>query len=349
MHGFRNLTARAIDAWRKLGATPVAGASRTGPFAPQPTSRSLPTFAAIALTALGVVAVINYLIGPERSVLVLYALPVGYAAWRTGSAGGISLALLGAAAWLLAADRFDEPNAYWNAFARFGVLALLAHVISLHRELRSALRLSQAQARTDPLTGLLNSRAFHDAARIELSRVHRSGRPVSLVFLDLDDFKQVNDQDGHEAGDRVLQTVSAAIRSSLRVTDLVGRVGGDEFVVLMADCDGKAAGLAVSRIRVAVATATRKLHRSVTFSIGVGTWTKDPPEIDAMLSCSDGLMYAAKREGKDRVRVQRDAQLWHDSRMRHDHGSPPRSASHPGRRDGELHRARAAARIVQND
>jgi diguanylate cyclase (GGDEF)-like protein len=103
-------------------------------------------------------------------------------------------------------------------------------------------------ARRDPLTGLLNRRAVYEMAEHELARALRSGRPIAIAYLDLDDLKRVNDTDGHEAGDELISRFAAALRMATRESDLVGRFGGDEFVVVMPDTDYAAGVTAIERL-----------------------------------------------------------------------------------------------------
>lgn len=152
------------------------------------------------------------------------------------------------------------------------------------------------EARTDPLTGLLNRRALDERLEAELARQERAGGPVSLLLLDLDNFKQINDEQGHARGDEVLQGVADAMRDVARTADVLGRIGGDEFALLLADTGEGGAWVAANRLRERV----RQLD--VTVSIGAvtieesSTWT-----VDAMLRTADEALYEAKRAGRDRA------------------------------------------------
>ena len=158
----------------------------------------------------------------------------------------------------------------------------------------------QQAARTDPLTSLSNRRAFVEAAWLELERGRRHGRPLSLLYIDCDDFKLVNDRLGHVAGDAVLSAVGATLRQAVRGLDTVARLGGDEFGVLLPEVDRAGAVALADRLRVQLRETLSGRGDAVTFSIGVATFLRPPASVDEMILRADELMYKAKRSGKDR-------------------------------------------------
>lgn len=166
------------------------------------------------------------------------------------------------------------------------------------------------QAHTDSLTGLLNRGYFLEMAEKELSRARRYHYPVALAMLDLDYFKAVNDSHGHEVGDRVLQEFATICRESLRDSDLLARIGGEEFVILFPETGGEEAGEVAERIRTAVA-ATRvatPLGHALRFTVSVGIAAHQPEQnIDGLLSSADRALYDAKRSGRNRCCLTPDA------------------------------------------
>jgi len=152
----------------------------------------------------------------------------------------------------------------------------------------------------DPLTRVLNGRAFSDRLTQELERRKRYKRPLSLLYLDLDNFKTLNDSRGHQTGDAVLRLVADAMRQAVRQADVVGRLGGDEFAVLMPETDGLLADAAATRLAASLRTAFNGTP-SVTASIGVVSVTSAEADSDKVLGLADQAMYEAKRAGKDRV------------------------------------------------
>ena len=155
-----------------------------------------------------------------------------------------------------------------------------------------------AEARADTLTGLLNRRGFEERLAAEVARATRERTSLALVSLDLDHFKRVNDEQGHEAGDRALAMVGAVIADHVRGADPAARWGGEEFVVVLPGADAPAAHAFAGRDRAAVAASGTGL----TASAGVAV-SDIPPDPPALLAAADAAMYAAKRTGRDRTVV----------------------------------------------
>jgi diguanylate cyclase (GGDEF)-like protein len=183
---------------------------------------------------------------------------------------------------------------------RFGAMAALAFNSARLRELL------RAQARTDSLTGMLNRRAYYERLAEELARGERTKVPVSVVMLDIDYFKPINDDYGHAEGDRVLQAVSTTLRATVRADETVARYGGEEFALIAAGAESaEAVGLA-ERARAAVAEVAVK-GRSLSASAGVATWPGDGDNSDRLLEAADAALYAAKRAGRNRTCVAGEA------------------------------------------
>jgi diguanylate cyclase (GGDEF)-like protein/PAS domain S-box-containing protein len=175
----------------------------------------------------------------------------------------------------------------------------VTHLKQIERELRRL-------ATVDELTELANRRQFFDRGRRMLERARRSGRPVALLLFDLDHFKQINDTFGHAAGDLVLRRVAAACREVLRSGDLVARLGGEEFAVLLDGADAVEAELVAERLREAIAgldIAVRGRRMPVTASLGVALPAPGREDLEACLAAADRALYRAKRAGRNRVCV----------------------------------------------
>jgi len=147
---------------------------------------------------------------------------------------------------------------------------------------------------------VLNARAFADRLGQELDRNRRYPRPLALMYMDLDNFKVINDTHGHQTGDAVLRLVGEAMRSSVRLADVVGRLGGDEFAVLMPETDAALADAAAKRLAASLRTVFKGTP-TVTASIGVVSCSVAEANTDELLRKADQAMYEAKRAGKDRV------------------------------------------------
>jgi diguanylate cyclase (GGDEF)-like protein len=172
----------------------------------------------------------------------------------------------------------------------------------LQEELLAQTRRLEALIFEDTLTGLANRRYILTQLGSAVSAARRHGRPLSVAIVDVDHFKSVNDEHGHAAGDRVLVAVAAALADHLRAEDQLGRLGGEEFLVVLGDTDAAAAERVTEKLRCEVA-ATRVEHGgediSVTVSIGTATWDGEPPE--TLLRRADDALYAAKASGRDRA------------------------------------------------
>lgn len=187
-------------------------------------------------------------------------------------------------------------------------LARLEQLLSvLMYPLRNALRYRQALqwAHRDPLTGLGNRAALEEHLQREIRVAQRHARPLSLLVLDVDHFKRVNDRFGHQAGDEVLRHVSSLLRQALRDTDLACRYGGEEFVVILTNTDGAGARVAAERIRAAIAEHPCGMGPTgaaleVTVSVGV-TALRAEDDASSVFERADRAMYAAKAAGRNRV------------------------------------------------
>lgn len=201
-----------------------------------------------------------------------------------------------------------EPESRsWDADERI-LASSAAAIVRVVLEHEAIQREMARQARTDPLTGLLNRRAFMDELSRRFDRLEVDGLPGALVFVDLDNFKLLNDSRGHDVGDAALQTAAQVLRSSVRPTDLVARFGGDEFALWLDGADELAAAERAEHLRTAGPAALAQFAAPgvppITFSIGVaGRWPGRGEQADALLQRADRAMYAVKRGGRGNWRV----------------------------------------------
>jgi diguanylate cyclase (GGDEF)-like protein len=179
-------------------------------------------------------------------------------------------------------------------------LRRLADTAMTTLELRRAMKRVRSLAMIDSLTGIANRHALICEIERAIARLRRDGAPFGLVYVDLDGFKRVNDEQGHDAGDDVLRQVAVALKTALRASDLAGRLGGDEFAVLLAgdDIDAEAAA---ERMRAHIESRLTACGFGVTASVGAVEFVSCPESAYAALNFADRLMYRAKRSGKNQV------------------------------------------------
>lgn len=260
---------------------------------------------ALALISIPFFGLLDYLSVPEVAFSVFCLIPLSVLAWVGDGDDRAIVAwacVLAALSWLLAdlaagAEYEQVSIAMWNLATRLAIFLILTRLlVNLRQSVAEAHRL----ARVDHLTGIANSRTFQIEVKREVARSQRTGRAISLAYLDVDDFKSINDTQGHAGGDRVLRHLAIALHLSTRSTDLVGRVGGDEFAVLLPETGPEDAASAIKALDTRVAERTADLGSRVSFSLGCVTFMRAPADADELLQAADELMYAAKGAGKNK-------------------------------------------------
>ena len=251
----------------------------------------------------GVIAFADWSTGPEFACSVGYLLPVFLAA-TAGRRAGLGIAAVAAVIWtVVEMESRTRPYAnalvpFWNPIARFAVLSLVSSLVAT---LTAKLARERGLSRTDPLTGLPNIRAFHEAATAEIHRMRRTGGALTAAYLDIDDFKAVNDAHGHAAGDELLVLAARTMTEALRGTDLVARLGGDEFALLLPGASLADAVLRLRTVHSALAAVTASCRPAVGFSIGAVTFTDPPHSGEHLIAHADRIMYGVKQHGKNTV------------------------------------------------
>lgn len=257
------------------------------------------------LAGIAAVAGIDYITGLEVRIFPLYFLPLMLAAWYFTRTTTLLTALLVTAVWAAALyfGEGDYSEAWiWpvNVIAQ-GVAFLL--VALLFSGLHEGVRREREFARTDPLTHLPNSRSFYERVGSVLAVCRRNSEAATLAYIDLDNFKQVNDRLGHHKGDELLQEVANVMNDVLRNSDVVARMGGDEFIVLLAETDAPEAENALEKLRARIAESPQFVANDVTVSIGAASYSLAPPDITEMIKAADKVMYRVKAAGKNSVVV----------------------------------------------
>jgi diguanylate cyclase (GGDEF)-like protein len=266
----------------------------------------LPRPALFALGPLGA-ALIAYALAttpPDQTDgALLYVWPVLWVTYFFGRDAAIFIVAWVAAVQGAAVLAMDDPqfDRWMDVTVSVALVALVVYAL-VRRNERLVERLA-SEARVDKLTGVLNRRGFEERAAVELDRARRSGGPVGAATFDIDYFKRVNDEWGHDVGDDVLERLGEVLRSQSRSDDVVARMGGEEFVTLLPGAGVEEAIAYAERVRAAVAEqgAGHDLPR-VTVSAGVSAEVA-PLSVDELVHSADAALYAAKRAGRDRVLV----------------------------------------------
>jgi diguanylate cyclase (GGDEF)-like protein len=251
----------------------------------------------LSLALVPVVGWVAHLLGHALNVALpftpLYLIPLTISAWFCGRRLGLATAAATSLTLYLAARDFAEQAGALYLMVAFQSVTYVM-VTLLVAYLRAVIEEERSLARTDPLTELLNARAFHEVAAVELRRAARYKRPLSCIVIDLDHFKDVNDTLGHAAGDDALKLIGNSMRKTIRVVDIASRIGGDEFCLLLPETGTDGAVALVDRIRQQIAITS---FGKLSISVGCVTFIDIPGTVNQMLRESDLAMYAAKAKG----------------------------------------------------
>lgn len=258
---------------------------------------------AIVFFLIAIVGVIDYLTGYEVSLSILYLVPVSISAWYATDFLATLVSIISAMTWLAvdytSGHQYTHPAiAFWNAGVRFGFFVIIAFLLE---RLHAALGVQAALAQQDGLTGIMNARAFRQRCEPIIQLAARYCHPLTLGYLDLDGFKGINDSLGHHGGDIVLKAVATAIAERLRASDFVGRMGGDEFAILLPETDLTGAQTFFNNTREALRSLADRNGWSIGFSFGVAVFHPPPASLADAISCADRLMYEVKSTGKNGI------------------------------------------------
>jgi diguanylate cyclase (GGDEF)-like protein len=277
---------------------------KTKPIYDRPAVKKI-VFTLISFCCLFIAGLFDHKLTYRVSSMLLYLPAIAIAVLFVSRYFGIMQAVLSTIVWLsmdlkTGGSRyvyFFMP--YWNALARISFFMTVVLSIEFYNNYKR----EKSIAVRDPLTGVLNRRGFYEYAGKELERSKRYKHPFSLIFLDCDDFKQINDNLGHAAGDKLLWNLAHRIDKSMRTSDIVARLGGDEFAVLLAETDHEGALQFVKRLRLDLLNVMQRNNWPVTYTFGLAPFEEPPDSIDHMLRVADEAMYSAKKKGKDRIEL----------------------------------------------
>lgn len=260
-------------------------------------------------TVVGVVSVIlfgilDYLTGDEFAFSQFYLLPIILVTWatdiRVGFFMSLGSSLILTSAEVVGGQIYSDPIMYIvNIFVRTLFYLIYAYLIE---NLKISRKKVQWAARTDFVTGVFNRRYFQELLGMEIDRARRYPHPLAVVYMDMDNFKTMNDLFGHKVGDEVLRCIAAALKSQLRKTDVIARLGGDEFALLLPSARLSEAEIVLSKVRNHLLETMRQRNWPVTFSIGVVVCVSPPLSVDQLIDKADETMYQVKNSTKNDVR-----------------------------------------------
>ena len=256
---------------------------------------------AAALCLVGTVGIFDHISGHKYSFGPFYLAVILFVGWYLNRASAFAITLVALLTGIVA--NYGCPPLFSSVHTwAIGVrLAFYIAPVLLLIRLREALEQARELSRVDFVTGLANRRSFSEQAEMEKNRARRYVHPLTIAYLDIDDFKQVNDQLGHAGGDEVLVAIARVLLSNLRDTDYVARIGGDEFAVLLPETDRSAAEFVIGKLHTELQRFGNGFRVPISCSIGAATFSGDPVSLEQMMEEADQAMYAAKRNGKSQV------------------------------------------------
>jgi diguanylate cyclase (GGDEF)-like protein len=237
------------------------------------------------------------------SFLIFYLIPVFYVTWFADRIWGILISVASGLVWFiddLATSSSPQRTLmpFWSLFASVIFMIFVSYLV--HR-LKTTISRERELASTDYLTGLNNSRVFNEVVQQEIDRCRRYKHLMSLAYIDLDNFKEINDHFGHSAGDSLLTSVADSIKKNLRTIDIAARLGGDEFAILLPETDSVGAKIVISRVKDQIDALFERERLLCGVSVGIVTCNTPCESFDAVVRLADEAMYAAKKAGKNRI------------------------------------------------
>jgi len=260
----------------------------------------------LALIIVIILGFLDHLTGYEISFSIFYLIPILTIAWFKGIRYAIIISIFSSATWLTADITSGHHYFYvliplWNMLMRLMVFIV---IILMAVKVKKELELEKEISKLDILTGLNNTMSFMEQAEIEKNRSLRFKRPFTIAYIDIDNFKQLNDTFGHSEGDILLQNLGKNIRENMRAYDIAARLGGDEFVIFFPETDKQQAQEVANKIKSSIEMILRKHLDSLTLSIGVVTVTNPVYPIEGIIKIADGLMYSVKNISKNGIKYQ---------------------------------------------
>jgi diguanylate cyclase (GGDEF)-like protein len=253
---------------------------------------------------MALVGLLDYVTGNQIRVTLFYLVPILMLSWFGTRRDGLFFCVLGGLTWYLSdylsLTSYSHPFIpVWNALMNTGFFVMTALLLN---KLKTQMEAEKDLARVDNLTSLANSRGLYEIADRELEKARRSGKHLTLAYIDLDNFKPINDQLGHFVGDAALKEVGRILKTHTRSFDAPARLGGDEFCVLLPETESPQAVEILKRVHEFLDRSMAANGWPITFSIGLMCFKKPPATVDVMIRAADLLMYKVKKAGKNSLR-----------------------------------------------
>lgn len=258
----------------------------------------------VGLIGVALLGAVDALTGNEITFSLFYLIPIVLVTWAVNQNAGLLMSVVSAltifGAELVASQVYSPPLIYaLNTVIRTIFYAFVTFLVAA---LHKAQREERLAARTDFVTGAVNARYFNELLHMEVERIRRYPHPITVVFIDVDNFKLVNDLFGHKMGDEVLRCIAGELKSQLRSTDFIARLGGDEFALLLPSARQTDAEVVIAKVHAHLRAEMRRRNLPVTFSMGVVTCVVPPYSAEQIINMADELMYEVKNTTKNDVR-----------------------------------------------
>ncbi len=257
----------------------------------------------LGVILVGVMGLLDYATG-EFPFALFYLVPICLITWFTDILTGIMVSFACSLSWFF--DKYTVTDKmksatypYWNAAVVFGFFIIVTIMLAA---LKKALEKEKLFARNDYLTGAQNRSFFAETAGNAMNSARGNRLPMSVAYLDIDNFKQVNDTLGQKTGDRILCQVVALIRDKIRESDVVARLGSDEFALLLPETPPEQARMFIIRLRSVLLEGMSNNKWPVSFSIGMVTFSRPPLTVDMLFNAAESAMYAAKNGGSNLIK-----------------------------------------------
>jgi len=251
---------------------------------------------------LALVGIVDYMVGREVTFSLFYLAPIALVTWVFGMRAGMLVSLAAAGFWVFVDSSHGPYSRAYVPYLNFSIrVSVFAIVVWLLDALKREIEKEKDLARIDYLTGAASLRAYYELLEMEIARSRRYKHPFTIAYIDLDNFKEVNDNFGHAAGDDTLRSVVASLKEGMRETDIVARLGGDEFALLLPEMEENEAKMVFPKLREGLLQEMKRHRWPVTFSIGVLVCEGAVFDAKHLVDMADELMYSIKKSGKNAI------------------------------------------------